>query len=151
MIFIFAAWLVQNAPIVTEEALAETAQCVPQGDLYTPLRTLPAAQRDAAVACIQAVVARQLNRQVPIALDGMTTLTGAASAGPELEYRYRVAVVANGPLPAKTIAEMERATRATVCGDANMLSMISDGASYRYRWADQRDRPLHDFVVRRCP
>lgn len=130
---------------------ADIRRCGPRGvTSQTPMTAIPRAQRAAAAACLQALVARQLNLGAPIAIDEATTFVSASSTGGMLQYNYRVDLDADQV----TVAEREglaASTRAAMCATPRIQQLLALGGSYRYVWVDRQDRPLHQLLIQRCP
>lgn len=101
------------------------------------------------VACANAESARQLNAQMPMRVDEVTTVESVAAFGPEFVYNVRVEVDAAG-VTAAMRDNLSAGTRNYVCNAADMRQTIGNGGRYRYRWADRAGRPVNEILIDRC-
>ena len=101
------------------------------------------------VACANAESARQLNAQMPMRVDEITTVESVAAFGPEFVYNVRVEVDAAG-VTAAMRDNLSAGTRNYVCNAADMRQTIGNGGRYRYRWADRAGRPVNEILIDRC-
>lgn len=101
------------------------------------------------VACANREAARQLNPQLPLRVDEITTIVSVAAVGAEFAYNVRVNVDADSVTEAMRRALGDN-TRAFVCNASDMRTTIGNGGSYRYSWSDRSGRPLHELLIARC-
>lgn len=136
-----------NIPMPTAE---ELRRCNPPGITEsTPMSAVSRSQLDAALTCVQALMAGKINLIVPATVDPLTTLTSAQGEGTILRYNYRVDI--NGAaVTAGQRQAIADATRAYVCAQPDMVQTIAYGGAYRYVWNDRAERPLHQVLIDRC-
>ena len=101
------------------------------------------------VACANREAARQLNPQLPMRVDGMTTVESIAANGPELVYYVRLNVDA-GAIGGEMRRNLADNTRNNVCGASDMRQTIGNGGRYRYVWSDRAGRSIHETLIDRC-
>ena len=101
------------------------------------------------VACANAESARQLNAQMPMRVDEVTTVESVAAVGAEFVYYVRVDVDA-ATITGAIRDNLSAGTRNYVCNAADMRRTIGNGGSYRYRWSDRSGRAVNEVLIDRC-
>jgi hypothetical protein len=132
---------------------ADTGQavsaCLSPAEQRRPVAQIGRAQRLRIIACINASVARQINRQLPVQVDDITRLERLSTSGAVLAYHYRVAR-RRSELRDGINAALEESTRANVCQEQSMVRTMSMGGSYSYHWVDSDGQPIHQMTVTHC-
>jgi hypothetical protein len=144
--------------LVGFSASAAAGQVQPQMDRAAVERLCGALEREAVagraamvdvVACANAESARQLNAQMPMRVDEVTTVESVAAFGAEFVYNVRVEVDA-AAVTGQMRDQLSAGTRNYVCNAADMRRTIGNGGSYRYRWADRSGRTVNEVLIDRC-
>lgn len=88
-----------------------------------------------------------INRQAPIELDDLTTLTGAEIEGMHVTYK-------NALKQRLTPAEVDDFKRyqapalvTAVCENADMQASLNGGASFTYTYVDESDAEVGNFTI----
>lgn len=125
------------------------AACLTPAQQRQALGQIGPAQRRRIVACIFENTARQINAQLPVAVDEVTRLDRITTSGPLLTYHYSVSTP-RAELPPNIGELLEQGTRTYVCAQANMVQTLQMGGAYGYRWADRDGAPIHQVQISRC-
>lgn len=141
----------QPAPTlnVSLDASSLVSACLTPEEARRPLASFTPEQKRAFVACANREAARQVNPQLPKRVDQITTLTSIAAEDATVVYNYTVDVDA-GTITDSARRQLEQATRASVCRQANMVQTMAMGGSYAYVWADRAGRPIHQLRIDAC-
>ena len=146
------------AAILVGGVFAAPGEAQPQMDQTAIERLCGALEREAnagraamvdVVACANAESARQLNAQMPMRVDEITTVESVAAFGPEFVYNVRLDVD-SAAVTGQMRDQMSAGTRSYVCNAADMRRTIGNGGSYRYRWADRAGRTVNEVLIDRC-
>jgi len=123
--------------------------CLSPADARRPLTDFSAEEKRTIVACANREMVRQMEGQMPIRIDQVTSLVALTSAGATLTYNYRVEVD-GATVTDQGRRQLEQSTRATVCGRPDMQQTMSLGGAYAYVWADRAGRPIHAILIDSC-
>lgn len=135
----------QLAP-VDDSAAAEACG----GDLtYDQVRIMPKAEVARRLGCFTREAARQLNLQLPVKVDPVTTLEQVTAEGTTLIYRYSADVL-RGQVAPEALEAAKAGVRAKVCQSQDMRDTIGIGGVYRYIWNDRAGERLGELVVASC-
>jgi hypothetical protein len=124
-------------------------RCVGAENRNRSMSELTPQQRTALIACAQDVTARTLRAQLPLRIDEITTLEEIEVDGATLIYHNRLNLDA-ADLQDTARPAIEQATRAHVCGQANMVQTIGFGGAYGYVWVDRTGNLVHRMTISTC-
>ena len=137
-------------PLAPLDESAAQDRCLPEGhSMDTPVDSIPPAQRRRVLACLTAEAARQLNARTPIQVQEGVTMTRVTAEGLTMTYEHRLDVDAS-VFDANGRAAIEAAVRGNVCGSAQMVQAMGNGAAFAYAFADRAGIPVHRFLIDRC-
>jgi len=123
--------------------------CIAPGDATRPIGAFSDSERRDLIACANREVVRQMSPRLPLRIDDVTSMTSVVASGPLLTYTVRVDVDAS-QLTQANIQQLDRTTRANVCGQAPMRQTISYGGAYAYVWVDRAGRQVHQLRIDSC-
>lgn len=101
------------------------------------------------VACANRETARQLNPQMPLQVDQLTTVTSIDAVAAQLIYNVRIDIDGTA-VSAANRQQLATETRNFVCNAPDMRTTIGNGGSYRYRWVDRSGASLGEALIDRC-
>ena len=87
------------------------------------------------VADAQFKAAKILRKQLPMKVDGVTSLLTAASAGRTLIYSYQIGV-RKDELPSGWRQKKSSVLKNSVCNHPTLRKLLKRGASYSYQYVD---------------
>ncbi|MGJ8536207.1 MAG: hypothetical protein ACSHW2_03575 [Parasphingopyxis sp.] len=97
-----------------------------------------------------AEAARQINAQVPISIDELTTVTAARVQGSRIQYRYEL----SREFSAAQIAQFRQFASTqnpeSICGNAETRSLINLGGEIEYVYYGPGDRYLFSTPITSC-
>lgn len=110
---------------------------------------MPAAERQAAMACSMRALAVELSRSVPIRLNEITTVVRVTSSGGQITYHNRVD--ADPDLFTDSYWNPVKADIArNTCTERASSNIIAFGGSFRWLWIDRDGNTMTELVVDHC-
>lgn len=101
---------------------------------------------EAELAAGLAAAAREINAQVPVELDEMTTLVSANASGADLTYTNRISV--DAVEVDANFEELQRdVLKELVCGNEDMMVTINHGGSFTYEYIDPNGKPVASIGI----
>lgn len=136
-------------PALAQTAPTQMSQCPGSDMSVEAFQAQPAEKRHSALACILRANQTVLSATLPMKVDGATTLRTVTAEGVTLRYDYSVAIPLANITPAMKQAVSD-ATRAKVCSESSMRTMLAAGARYAYRWRTEKNELISEMVVSGC-
>lgn len=97
-----------------------------------------------------AEAARQINTQVPISIDELTTVTAARVQGNRIQYRYELSREFSAAQIAQFRQFASRQNPESICGNAETRSLINLGGEIEYVYYGPGDRYLFSTPITSC-
>lgn len=144
------------APIASSDSAGETGSAGRVGssaedDKDEPTR--PANNPRAANLTLEAGLAeavRQINAEVPIAIDELTTVTAARVQGSRIQYRYEISTEYSAAQIAQFRQYASTQNRQSICGNSETRSLIELGGEIEYVYYGPGDRYLFSTPITSC-
>jgi hypothetical protein len=95
----------------------------------------------------QQEAAAQINKNLPMQVDELTTLEAVSSEGSALVYNYKVDVKKDETDLDVFTAEVKKNLMATMCGKEPFSKLYSAGASYVYNYTDTAGDALTEITI----
>jgi len=95
----------------------------------------------------QREVAKQLQQQLPMRIDEVTTLYNVASADELLIYNYRMDIKKSEIDYTDFMSKMKTQLRTNVCGQKDMAYVIKNGGKYMYVYIGSDGISIGDFKI----
>lgn len=93
---------------------------------------------------------RQINTQVPITIDELTTVTAARLQGRRIQYRYEVSQQFNDAQIAQFRQYATTQNQQSICGTAETRSLIDLGGEIEYAYYGPGNRHLFSTPITNC-
>ncbi|WP_085905600.1 type II secretion system pilot lipoprotein GspS-beta [Kiloniella majae] len=95
----------------------------------------------------QQEAAAQINKNLPMQVDELTTLEAVSSEGAALVYNYKVDVKKDETDLDVFTSEVKKNLMATMCGKEPFSKLYSAGASYIYLYSDTSGDELTEITI----
>jgi len=93
---------------------------------------------------------RQINTQVPITIDELTTVTAARVQGSRIQYRYEISTEFSAAQIAQFRQYASTQNQQSICGTAETRSLIDLGGEIEYVYYGPGDRYLFSTPITAC-
>jgi hypothetical protein len=110
---------------------------------------LPRAEAAGRLACFTREIVSQLNAQLPVKVDEVTTLERVAAENATVIYHLRTSLPRTA-WTAAALVEVKASVRTNLCGDSRTRNMIDIGGAYRVYWSDREGEPIADLFISSC-
>ncbi len=112
-------------------------------------QALAPAKRQQIMACFQRQSALDMQPQLPMKVDAITTLRSVTAVGTQIRYDYVVDMDA-ATVTAEQRKGIEKTMQGKVCGSKDMATVVRNGGSYAYRWEGRGKALLHQLTISAC-